>query len=106
MKENSVLPGTVTNLGLLTSLAQPQVGQIVGRAVLEKDPEAIADLDEPLSGTRVLLTRVSASVKVTQDTITDAEGIYAFSELAPGDYEILATRDGFTPALTEWTICP
>lgn len=94
-----VRPGITTDLGLLTSLRQPDVGYIVGQVSLEDD-----DTGASPAGTRVLLTRITGIINETRDTTTDVTGAYIFSELAPGSYEIRAHREGFTPALVDWQI--
>jgi hypothetical protein len=39
----------------------------------------------------------SPSLVGVQSTVTDAQGIYRFPALTPGQYEVTATLQGFTP---------
>jgi hypothetical protein len=43
------------------------------------------------------LTLVNMATQVAQTTTSDANGIYRFVSLPPGDYTVKATKDGFEP---------
>src|SRR5437870_1894499 len=63
--------------------------------VVTKNGEAVANAD-------VILTRYHDTVKQQ----TNGNGEFTFLDLAPGEYEIKASADGFYPAESEFVVRP
>jgi hypothetical protein len=50
------------------------------------------------------MTIVDTATKVQQVGTSDASGLYRFTSLGPGEYEITASAKGFTPAKERFTL--
>ncbi|OGQ91015.1 MAG: hypothetical protein A2289_00915 [Deltaproteobacteria bacterium RIFOXYA12_FULL_58_15] len=90
-----VLPGLMTDVGVLVSGVLPPTGQIVGDIAINDDGSA------SLAGTTIVLTYLSGGVFTSRITQTDINGFYSFDSLQNGDYEVRCERDGFTPDLAD-----
>ncbi len=55
-----------------------------------------------IGGATVTLTNVDNKVNVS--TKSDAAGVYRFSSLAPGNYQVAVTMSGFSPTKTAFTL--
>src|SRR4051812_43726282 len=75
---------------LVPSQASPQTvnGSIIG-VVKDTSGAVVPDV--------ALTVRSIARDEIVGTTVTDAEGNYAFRNLAPATYEVQATKDGFSP---------
>ena len=65
--------------------AQGLTGQISGTVI---DPQGAA-----VAGARAVL--MNSETNLTRETVTDAQGSFAFTELLPGDYQIAVEAKGF-----------
>lgn len=90
VKGINVMPGQITDVGLLSSTVLPPDGVLTGQVILE-------DTVEPPSSVRVVATRVAHGIPQSFVQYTDASGAFGFSALPAGDYEVIAEREGFTP---------
>jgi hypothetical protein len=68
-----------------TSLRAQNVGSLQG---VVTDPSGA-----PVSGAKVVATDLSSSV--AHPTVSGADGAYGFTQLAPGNYKVEVSRDGF-----------
>ena len=74
---------------MLSAFGEPEVGLVGGVA------------REAVSGTPVANAQVVAhNIKkgADQTTVTSSEGVFAFTNLEPGQYEVAATKNGFAKA--------
>ena len=64
----------------------------------------------PLSGYVATLIRQSNTPETTEDVETsatpDADGIYTFSYVVPGDYKLIIEAEGYCPQTRELTVAP
>lgn len=74
----------------LFAQAVPDTGSITG---IVRDPNQAV-----LANTQVALTNLSTKTKIT--TATNAQGIYAFSNLQPGSYLVAVESRGFQPVMS------
>jgi len=71
------------------SSAQEPPGNITGRVFLDENADAecdICDCDFYLEGIKIRLYRDNCTGLIHQTVETDAEGIFLFEDLAPGNY--------------------
>jgi len=50
------------------------------------------------------MTLINTATKVQQAGATDASGLYRFTNLGPGDYEVSSSATGFRPAKAQFTL--
>jgi iron complex outermembrane receptor protein len=83
-------------IGLLPSAASAQqtdaTGTVSGRVT--------SAAGRPVSGAIVLLETVSSA----SNTTTGSDGVFTFSNVAPGAYHVTIRSDGFLPSRTELTV--
>ncbi|MEK7705527.1 MAG: hypothetical protein AAB426_11260, partial [Myxococcota bacterium] len=91
-----VLPGLITELGLLVSVSEPPIGAILGTVEVSESSLSPA-------GVRVVATKKGV-LAASRITYSNAVGEFAFAELVPGDYELVADRPGLTPDLVDVTV--
>src|SRR5687767_7336207 len=72
---------------------QPALAQQAARATLTgtvMDPNSAV-----VHGARVIATQSALGVR--RETVTNAEGVYVFSDMLPGEYELRVEAAGFNP---------
>jgi hypothetical protein len=97
MKEAIRERTTVLSLLLLLSVAQcfAQFNSGVQGNVLDAKGAAVPNAS-------VLLTNVDTGVK--QTAVSNQSGVYRFTSIAPGDYTVTGTAQGFTPTTVSVTV--
>ncbi len=93
----TVEPGVTKNIGLLSSIAAPPVGQIAGVVTLENLPDVAETLTESFANIRVVASKQQGAQTVSWVQYTGPTGNYLFTSMPAGDYEIRADREKFTP---------
>ncbi len=88
MEDIEVLPGKTEDVGRLSSELVPPDGILLGEVSLD---------DPATSPANVRIFAVRQSDGQSWTTFTDATGAFRLSALPPGDYEVLAEKQGFTP---------
>jgi outer membrane receptor for ferrienterochelin and colicins len=101
MRRTCRTSGWVTVVIALVLLASPASAQ--SEAIVRGRASAAAD-GSPLSSATATLT--SSETGASWRSGTEATGEFAFSRIAPGDYLLSVTSDGFAPRIVRLTLAP
>jgi hypothetical protein len=87
----------VVFLLLLAGLHGPALGQQAARATLTG---SVSDPNGALvTGAKVIATHETSGVR--RDTVTNGDGVYVFSDMLPGEYELRVEAAGFNPNVSK-----
>src|SRR5579871_4347213 len=88
----------------LRGLAIIILGSALAHAGITVHGTILDPQDKPVAGADVMLRPTVSPATVVATAQTHADGAYSFNDVAPGDYELDVTSDGFTTLTRSLTI--